>query len=99
MKRRDFITKTTLAGAVLSLDAKSAFSSSSTFRKPGKVIILGAGFAGLAAGLALTRAGIQVTILEAGKELAGGYFPINPKKQPDRLLNWVQNGLVHHMKD
>ena len=59
MKRRDFITKTTLAGAVLSLDAKSAFSSSSTFRKPGKVIILGAGFAGLAAGLALTRAGIQ----------------------------------------
>ncbi|MBK8548875.1 MAG: FAD-dependent oxidoreductase [Saprospiraceae bacterium] len=93
MKRRDFITKTTLAGAVLSLDAKSAFSSSSTFRKPGKVIILGAGFAGLAAALALTRAGIQVTILEAGKRAGGRVFSHKPEKADGQIIElgaeWV----------
>jgi monoamine oxidase len=93
MKRRDFLTKTSLAGAVLALDIKPVFSINIRHRKPEKVIILGAGFAGLAAGLALTRAGIKVTLLEAGKRAGGRVFSHKPDKAPDQIIElgaeWV----------
>ena len=93
MKRRDFLTKTTLAGAFIALDSKSALSDTAKRKKPSKVIILGAGFAGLAAALALTRAGVQVTVLEAGKRAGGRVFSYNPEKSPGQVIElgaeWV----------
>lgn len=93
MKRRDFLTKATLAGAVLSLDTRPALSVPAKRKKPSRVIILGAGFAGLAAGLTLTKAGIQVTIIEAGKRAGGRVFSHRPDKAPSQVIElgaeWV----------
>jgi monoamine oxidase len=68
MKRREFLKQSTLA-AVFALPAwkATAFTHSRLERKGAarKVIIVGAGLAGLSAGYELTRAGHEVTILEA----------------------------------
>jgi len=78
LSRRQFIRQAGLAtGAVL----VSAQGHSSFFigRKP-TVLIIGAGFAGLAAALALHRKGISSVILEARNRIGGRVFsyPIDP---------------------
>ncbi len=69
MRRRDFLKQTVIAAAALSASSLDplAFGQRSLERRgtPKKVIIVGAGLAGLSAGYELTQVGHDVTILEA----------------------------------
>jgi monoamine oxidase len=57
--RRDFLKHSALAGAALFIPARVVGGA------PRRVVVLGAGLAGLAAGYELTKAGHAVTVLEA----------------------------------
>src|SRR5712675_1278133 len=70
--RRDFIKKTALAAAG-SFIASSSFGHFFIGRKP-KVIIIGAGFAGLAAAYYLFKKKIDFVVLEARDRIGGRVF-------------------------
>jgi len=67
--RRSFLKESAviMAGTLLNAQQVNAFFTS----KPKHVIILGAGFAGLAAANALVKKGIKVTVLEARSRIGG----------------------------
>ncbi|MFZ1749386.1 MAG: FAD-dependent oxidoreductase, partial [Saprospiraceae bacterium] len=93
MKRREFIIKSGLAGSSVLLSSKprTGFISKST--KPKSVIIIGAGLAGLAAGLKLKAEGVQVTILESRNRIGGRVFSNRPAKANSKVIElgaeWV----------
>src|SRR5436305_10314339 len=69
--RRQFIKRSEIAAAASSLANSSAFAAITVSLAAKKILILGAGMAGLAAGYELSQAGHDVTILEA-RLRAGG---------------------------
>ena len=73
--RRSFLKDSAVIMAGTLLNAKTA-NSFFTF-KPKHVIILGAGFAGLAAANALVKKGIKVTVLEARNRIGGRVYSYN----------------------
>lgn len=75
MKRRDFLKQSAMATAIFSTAGKNAFAADSqnaTIKgKPKKVIVIGAGLAGLSAAYELKNAGHDVTVLEAQMRVGG----------------------------
>jgi monoamine oxidase len=94
MRRRDFLKKSALVYPALT-GIKSM--------KPGKktaiksVIVIGAGFAGLAAAKKLREQGVAVTVLEARSRIGGRVFSHQPSTATDAVIElgaeWV--GISH----
>lgn len=82
LTRRDFIKQASLLTTIVVAASKN-FGFFKVNLKP-KVVIIGSGFAGLAAGYALSKRGIDVTILEARSRLGGRVYSY--KIEPDENL-------------
>ncbi|MBL7766553.1 MAG: FAD-dependent oxidoreductase [Chitinophagaceae bacterium] len=72
LSRRKFIQQASMAAGGL-LIAQSSFANFAIQKKP-KVIIIGAGFAGLSAAYALKKKGIEYIILESRNRIGGRVF-------------------------
>jgi monoamine oxidase len=94
MKRRDFLQKATLAGSVTLIAGQSFLADASAKPKKQKsVIVIGAGFSGLAAAHKLTKAGVKVTVLEARNRIGGRVFSYKPPEANGQVIElgaeWV----------
>jgi monoamine oxidase len=69
--RRQFLKRSAVAAAGVSLVQSNAFGAITVGPAPKKIVIIGAGMAGLCAGYELTQLGHDVTILEARKRPGG----------------------------
>lgn len=92
MRRRDFLKKTALVYPAIA-GLKLIHPGKTTAVK--KVIIIGAGFAGLAAAKKLKEQGIDVTIVEARSRVGGRVFSHQPATAKDAVIElgaeWVGN--------
>jgi monoamine oxidase len=95
MNRRDFLLKSALAGSTIVVNPKTASYFGRSGNKPKSAIIIGAGFAGLAAGMQLKAEGVKVTILEARKRVGGRVLSNQPAKANGQVIElgaeWVGN--------
>ena len=93
MKRRDFLLKSTLAGSTILLNPKTTKLLEFNKSKPKSVLIIGAGFAGLAAAMKLKQNGVKVTVLESRNRIGGRVFSHQPKKANGQVIElgaeWV----------
>jgi monoamine oxidase len=71
INRRQFIQRSAIAAAGIGLAQSSVFASIAIGPAPKKIVIIGAGMAGLVAGYELSQLGHDITILEA-QTRAGG---------------------------
>ena len=71
INRRQFVRRSAFAAAGIALARTSAFASISVGLAPKKIVIVGAGMAGLVAGYELSQLGHDVTILEARPYVGG----------------------------
>jgi monoamine oxidase len=69
MTRRDMIQRSLAAAGALLISDRLAFALPQG--KGGRVVVIGAGFSGLAAAYELTRAGYDVTVVEARNRVGG----------------------------
>ncbi|WP_422858485.1 flavin monoamine oxidase family protein [Flagellimonas sp. S174] len=76
MDRKDFIRACTLLGLSIPFNSFSTVKSPNQYSEPSKVIIVGAGAAGLSAGYLLKQRGVNFTILEADSQF-GGRMKVN----------------------
>src|SRR5262245_11063099 len=80
MKRREFLKQTTLTTAALATSSLTNFAlgqSKLERRGPAKrIIVIGAGLAGLSAAYELVQAGHDVTVLEARRRPGGRVFTL-----------------------
>ncbi len=106
MKRRDFLQKSAFAGSSLLLASNTKNFTIPAGPMPKSVIIIGAGFSGLAAAMKLKEAGIAVTILEARNRIGGRVFSHQPEKANGQVIElgaeWVgysHNRIIQLCKD
>jgi monoamine oxidase len=71
INRRQFIQRSAFAAAGLTLARTSGFASIAVNPAPKKIVIIGAGMAGLVAGYELSQVGHDITILEAQTRSGG----------------------------
>lgn len=92
MKRRDFLQATALLGGALTLPTKG-YPTFLPAKKPKHVLIIGAGFSGLAAAYKLKKAGVKTTVLEARNRVGGRVFSHQPIKGESQTIElgaeWV----------
>lgn len=106
MDRRKFIIGTTIAGTSLLTRPPLLASTDPVKKKPGSVIIIGAGFAGLTTAHLLARDGINVTVLEARNRIGGRVYSFKPSASTGHIIElgaeWVGNShtsLINMCKD
>lgn len=85
MKRRQFLHATALFGGALALPSES-FSMAVKPKRPKHVLVIGAGFAGLAAAYKLKQEGIRVTVLEARNRVGGRVYSHQPLKDKELVI-------------
>ncbi len=94
MKRREFLQSTAMVGGAL-LAANALGAPPVPTKKPKSVIVIGAGFSGLAAAYRLKQAGVKVTVLEARNRISGRVFSFKPDSAPGQVIElgaeWVGN--------
>ncbi|MBK6859180.1 MAG: FAD-dependent oxidoreductase [Saprospiraceae bacterium] len=81
MKRRDFLKTGSFLGGMALAGPDLLQSTFNTKKKPKKVLILGSGFAGLAAAYALKKKGIKYQILEARNRIGGRVYSFKPNPE------------------
>lgn len=95
MNRRDFLAKSSLMGSTVLLSNRDQSFFKFSGPKAKSVIVIGAGFAGLAAAAQLKKAGIKVTVLEARKRIGGRVFSHKPETAGGQVIElgaeWVGN--------
>ncbi len=82
IERRAFVQRLLAVGAASALGAIPANASFSAGKR---VAIIGAGFAGLSCGFELSRAGCEVTIIEAKRRVGGRVFSSNARNRNEFL--------------
>ena len=95
MDRRDFLFKSAVAGTTILANTKNLESYIPKGKKPKSVLIIGAGFAGLAAALKLKNLGVKVTLIEARDRIGGRVFSFKPEMGEGQVIElgaeWVGN--------
>jgi monoamine oxidase len=93
MKRREFLIKSSVLGSIAMAAPNVIAQPLNKNRKPKSVLIIGAGFAGLAAAHALKKQNIKYTILEARNRVGGRVFSFHPKSAAQNVVElgaeWV----------
>lgn len=92
MQRRKFIFSTIAGGTALAMP--SVIHAATAAKKPPKsVLIIGSGFAGLAAAYQLRQRGVRVTILEARERIGGRVYSFRSPQLKDQVIElgaeWV----------
>ncbi|MBK9729476.1 MAG: FAD-dependent oxidoreductase [Saprospiraceae bacterium] len=95
MNRRSFLKKSSLLGGLAIAVPSFITNPIQKGKKPKSVLIIGAGFSGLAAAHALKKKGLKVTILEARNRIGGRVFSFKPKSATETTIElgaeWVGN--------
>ncbi|MBK7812772.1 MAG: NAD(P)/FAD-dependent oxidoreductase [Saprospiraceae bacterium] len=93
MNRRDFIIKSAIVGTGLLGSVNQVKASTFSRNLPKSVIVIGAGFSGLAAALKLKELGTKVTVLESRNRIGGRVFSHKPESAQGQVIElgaeWV----------